>query len=220
MSSDDGAAPPARRGYAKGRAKRQEIIETAMRIFGEQGFSEASMVEIAEQCSLSRAGLHHHFPSKASILSAVLEWRDTKDRDRFRANGSAGADGLGVLRGMVDLAAHNAHVPGLIGLYVRVAAEAAAPDHPSHDYFVARYQRIRRETARTLAKVRAAGLLADGVDDEAAATSLTAVMDGLQLQWLLQPDAIDMPGELTRSIEALLTVPLFDQDHPGPASTR
>lgn len=200
-----------RRGYAKGRAKRQEILEVALRIFGEGGFSEASMSQIAEQCSLSRAGLHHYFPSKVSILFAVLEWRDSKDRDRFRANGSSHQDGLGVLRGMVDLAAHNATVPGLIGLYTRLAAEATAPDHPSHDYFVERYQRIRSETAWALSKVRTAGYLRDDVDIDDTAVTLNAMMDGLQVQWLLQPDAVDMAAQLRRAIQGLLTVPLYEE---------
>lgn len=195
-------------GYAKGRAKRQEIVETAMVVFGEAGYNKSSMMEIAERCSLSRAGLSHHFPSKESILEAVLEWRDQVDRERFRANGSAGRDGLGVLRGMVDLADHNATVPGLVGLYSVLAAEAAAPDHPAHDYFVKRYERIVDGTRRALEGAREAGCLRAGVDPEELAISLVALMDGLQIQWLLKARPVDMARQLRHAIQAALTVPL------------
>lgn len=194
--------------YAKGRAKRQEIIETAMLVFGESGYNKSSMLEIAERCSLSRAGLSHHFPSKESILEAVLAWRDRLDRERFRANGSAGRDGLGVLRGMVDLAGHNATVPGLVGLYSVLAAEAAAPDHPAHDYFVKRYERIVDGTEHALRRAQAAGYLREGVRPETLAVRLVALMDGLQIQWLLDARPIDMASHVREELQNALVVTL------------
>lgn len=196
------------RGYATGRARRDRIIAAATELFGRVGYNSATMLEIAQACELTRAGLSHHFPTKESLMEAVLETRDREDRERFRRNGSPRADGLGVLRGMVDLARRNAEVPGIIALYAVLSAEAAASDHPAHDYFVRRYERIRTETARALRSTRAAGLLADRVDPDAAAAELTALMDGLQLQWLLDPSSVDMAGIMRQRIEELLTAPL------------
>lgn len=196
------------RGYATGRARRDRIIAAATELFGRVGYNSATMLEIAQACELTRAGLSHHFPTKESLMEAVLETRDREDRERFRRNGSPRADGLGVLRGMVDLARRNAEVPGIIALYAVLSAEAAASDHPAHDYFVRRYERIRTETARALRGTRAAGLLADRVDPDAAAAELTALMDGLQLQWLLDPSSVDMAGIMRQRIEELLTAPL------------
>jgi AcrR family transcriptional regulator len=195
-------------GYAKGRAKRQEIIEMAMLIFSEAGYNSSSMLEIAERCSLSRAGLAHHFGSKESILEAVLTWRDQRDQARFRSNGSADKTGLGVLRGMIDLARHNSTVPGLIGLYAVLAAEAVSPCHPAHDYFVQRYTRVVRGTQRSLEQARAAGYLKDEADPTSLAIELTALMDGLQIQWLLNPQSINMAERLQCAIQRALSVDL------------
>ena len=196
------------RGYATGRARRDRIIAAATELFGRVGYNSATMLEIAQACELTRAGLSHHFPTKESLMEAVLETRDREDRERFRRNGSRRADGVGVLRGMVDLARHNAEVPGIIALYAVLSAEAAAPEHPAHDYFVQRYERIRSETARALRGTRAAGMLGEQVDPDAAAAELTALMDGLQLQWLLDPSSVDMARIMQRRIEELLTAPL------------
>jgi AcrR family transcriptional regulator len=201
-------------GYAKGRAKRQEIIETAMLVFGERGYNASSMLEIAGRCGLSRAGLAHHFSSKESILFAVLTWRDRKDRERFRAAGAKLSDGLAILRGMVDLARHNATVPGLIGLYTVLAAEASSPDHPAHDYFVERYARIVKGTQAALVSVQQAGHLAAGVDPWVYGVALTALMDGLQLQWLLTPEKVDMAAHLRSAIQNIVTVD-FDEVMTG-----
>ncbi|MDR1393764.1 MAG: TetR/AcrR family transcriptional regulator [Bifidobacteriaceae bacterium] len=195
--------PP--RGYAKGRAKRQQIVEVAMEVFGESGYDASSMMEIAERCGLSRAGLWHHFPSKESILEAVLAWRDQVDHESFRARGSS-QGGLAVLRGMVELARDNAKVPRLIGLYAILSAEAASPGHPAHTYFQARYQRIVEGTEKALAQIGASGGLAPGVDPHEAAVNLVALTDGLQVQWLLSGGVLDMAGHLRSAAQAILTV--------------
>jgi AcrR family transcriptional regulator len=208
------AAPPAahRRGYAKGRARRDAIIRTASEQFAEKGFLSATILEIAAACGISRAGLLHYFPDKESLLETVLEARDDEDRARFAPYvGTAGA--LGVLRGMVDLADHNRLVPGLIELFVRLSAEASAPGHPAHGYFLERYERIRRGTEQALRGAMRAGHVRDGVDPAAASVRLTALMDGLQAQWLLDR-RIDMAEHIGTEIRDLLTPEgrrLFDE---------
>ncbi len=196
------------RGYTTGRARRERIIAAATALFGRVGFNSATMLEVAQVCEISRAGLAHHFPTKESLMEAVLETRDREDRERFRRNGSQGQDGIGILRGMVDLARHNSEVGGIIALYAVLSAEAADPAHPAHDHFVRRYARIRSGTAKALRDARAAGYLAAHVDEDRAAAELTALMDGLQLQWLLDPTSVDMAEIVRLRIEELLVVPL------------
>jgi AcrR family transcriptional regulator len=191
------------RGYAKGRARRAAIVAEASALFAEKGFESATILDIAAACGISRAGLLHHFPDKQSLLEAVLEARDAEDRARFtpyaRSSGS-----IGVLRGMVDLAEHNQLVPGLIELFVRLSTEAASPGHPAYGYFRRRYARIRRTTAKALAAAVADGHLDARVDPETAALRLTSLMDGLQLQWLLDR-SIDMAGAIRATLAEWMT---------------
>jgi AcrR family transcriptional regulator len=195
-------------GYASGRARRERIVAEATKLFGRVGFHGATVLEIAAQCGISRAGLLHHFPTKESLLRAVLEERDRAELARFRENGSAARNGLGVLRGMIDLAEYNSKVSGIIELYTVLSAEASAPDHPAHDYFVDRYRRIRTGTIWALTRAKAEGLLVDGTDVTSTAIELTSLIDGLQIQWLLAPDEVDMAGQLRKRIQQLVTVPL------------
>jgi AcrR family transcriptional regulator len=192
-----------RGGYAKGRARRETIIRTASDEFAQKGFLAATILDIAAACDISRAGLLHHFPDKEALLEAVLEERDREDQARFRPYTRA-AGGIGVLRGMVDLADHNRLVPGLVELFVRLAAEASAPDHPAYVYFLERYDRIRAGTTRAFESVARAGYLRPEVDPAGAAVRLTALMDGLQSQWLFRPD-IDMASHIEAAIAQWLT---------------
>ncbi len=199
----DTGAGQAPRGYAKGRARRAEIVRTAASQFAEKGFGAATILDIAAACRISRAGLLHYFPDKEALLAAVLEERDAEDRARFQAYTRA-PGGIGILRGMVDLADHNRFVPGLIELFARLSAEAATPDHPAHDYFVRRYDRIRHDTARTLRAAARAGYLRADVDPDDAAVRLTALSDGLESQWLLNK-RIDMARHVRAAVVELLT---------------
>jgi AcrR family transcriptional regulator len=200
------------RGYAKGRATRQQILDEAMTLFGEVGYRSASLREIAARCGISHPGLLHHFAHKEALLMAVLQRRDELDSARFPSLRETGLDRL---RALVDLVEHNAHVPGIVELFAALSTEAIAPDHPAHAYFVRRYARTRASLAEALEATRAQGALRDGVDPELAAVVIVAVMDGLQVQWLLDRGSVDMARTLQDHIARLLTVPFPDQVDAG-----
>lgn len=202
--TDLGEKPVIRlRGYAKGRARRESIIQTATRHFAERGFTSATIAEIAAACDITRAGLLHYFGDKEALLEAVLEERDREDYQRFRPYAKT-RGGIGILRGMADLAEHNRLVPGLIDLFARLSVEASSLEHPAHRYFVERYERIRSGTTRALRQAAEAGYLLPDVDPDVAAVRLTALMDGLQVQWLMDNN-IDMAWHMKSAILEYLT---------------
>lgn len=189
--------------YANGRARREAILDAAAEHFAQRGFGAATVLEIAAACGISRAGLLHHFPDKETLLAAVLEHRDAQDRARFRPY-AAIPDGIGVLTGIADLAEHNQLVPGLIELFVRLSAEASAPEHPAHEYFVRRYHRITRGTQEAIAAAQKAGYVMASVDPSDAGVQLTAYMDGLQFNWLMDRE-LEMGAHMSHAIRSSLT---------------
>jgi AcrR family transcriptional regulator len=191
-------------GYAKGRAKRREILDQAVALFGEAGYRGATLREIATRCGLSHPGLLHHFPTKQSLLLAVLEHRDEIDDARLLT----GRTGLAMLRGLVDLAALNATRPGIVELFTVLSAEATAVDHPAHAYFVRRYEKAVGAIELAYEQARAERVLRPGTQPALAARQLVALMDGLQIQWLLSDRRIDMATILRAHLQAQLTVSL------------
>ncbi|MFF1925218.1 TetR/AcrR family transcriptional regulator [Streptomyces sp. NPDC058221] len=194
-----------RRGYAKGRAKRVEILDQAMALFGEVGYRGASLRLIATRCGISHPGLLHHFPTKQSLLLAVLEHRDEVDGAWLAVGGPTGVDRL---RRLVDLAALNARRRGIVELFSVLAAEATSTGHPAHTYFVERYRNSVRTTAVSYEEARDEGALRTGIAPGEAAQQLIGLMDGLQTQWLLSDCATDMAGVLRAHVQAQLTVEL------------
>lgn len=192
--------------YAKTAGRRREILEAGIEVFANHGFRNGSLREIAERVGMSQAGLLHHFSNKNELLAGVLELRDERSSALVSPDDTPGID---TIRGVVRVAEYNAtYAPGLVELHCVLSAEATAPEHPAHQYFLDRYARAVSLLAEAFTAARAAGQLADGVEPRSAARALIALSDGLQVQWLLAPDSLDMADELRRYLRPLFTVDL------------
>ncbi|HEY4458313.1 MAG TPA: TetR/AcrR family transcriptional regulator [Pseudonocardiaceae bacterium] len=199
------------RNYPKGERRRAQIIHAAFQAFGTVGYRNTSMLQLAADCGVSRAGLLHHFPTKESLLEAVLEQRERQDNDTFFS--AAGTrDGLEYFASLVRLVAYNQANPGIVSLFAVLSAEASDPAHPAHAYFVARYERARVAIQRAVDDLAARKLLRAHVDPGDVAVDLIALMDGLQIQWLLAPGRVDMPTRLRARLRDVIAVELPAED--------
>ncbi|NUR87009.1 MAG: TetR/AcrR family transcriptional regulator [Nonomuraea sp.] len=190
-----------KRGYATGEARKERILAAALLEFADNGYRGASLARIAERVELSQAGLLHHFRSKERLLVAVLDYRDALDERRFAAVGESAVDALRALADVVD---HNARVPGLVQLFSVISGEAVTPDHPGHEWARRRYRRLRAEVAAWLRRGAERGEFRAGLDAEAHADRLIAMMDGLQTQWLIDPDRVDMAAIFRGYVEDVI----------------
>ncbi|WP_426322082.1 TetR/AcrR family transcriptional regulator [Microbacterium sp. E-13] len=199
-----------RRGsYAKGVAKREEILERALDVVAREGYRGASVKEMADAAGLSQAGLLHYFDSKEELFTEILRKRDELDSARLGLGGDLSrglngpadrevrdlrADYLSVIRG-------NAEVPGLVHLFARLSVDAADPEHPAHRFFSTRGRNLRGFFAAVVAEGQSAGRITDRVDADTLARLFQAVADGIQLQWMLDPE-VDMAA----TVDALFTL--------------
>src|SRR6478736_6791304 len=73
-----------RRGsYAKGVAKREEILERALDVIAAEGYRGASVKVLADAVGLSQAGLLHYFDSKEELFTEILRKRDELDLAQY-----------------------------------------------------------------------------------------------------------------------------------------
>lgn len=171
-------------------------------------------MDIASQAGITPAGLLHHFKTKDVLLTELLERRDAEHIAEVRSRGEL--RGLAFLGHLVDTARLNEQHRSTTRLYAVLSAESLTDGHPAQPWFRARYEGLRAMIETAVAEAVADGQLPAGMDAARTAVAATAVMDGLQVQWLLAPDVIDM-GDTTRAvIESLLGVRL--ETAPGPES--
>jgi AcrR family transcriptional regulator len=198
-----------RRGsYAKGVAKREEILERALEVIAREGYRGASVKELADAVGLSQAGLLHYFDSKEELFTEILRKRDEIDLAGYAE--AASPPDLDVRGGFVGIIRHNADVPGVVQLFSRMAVDAADPEHPAHRYFLGRGEAIRENFVGALARMQADGELTDRIDPATLARILQAVSDGLQVQWMLDP-SFDMADTVDALFDALDPRPAKEQ---------
>jgi len=152
---------------------------------------------------MTRAGVLHHFGSKEQLLTQVLEYRDQADVVEFE--GHRAPTGIRLLLHLVYTAADNQLRPGIVQSYAVLCAEAVTEDHPAQAWFRNRYEVVRGMVRDALREAAAAEVPPTDSEIEAATLAITAVMDGLQIQWLLQPGSVDMPATVEFVIRNILS---------------
>ncbi len=193
MSTDDRAAVGRPGAYAKGVARRREILDRAIQVFRERGLQGTSLRRIAEAIGVSHAALLHYFESREQLLVAVYEHAEATRRS---PDGKPAGSAVEV---MTRAAVANVEVPGLVELYSTLVAGAleAGSSH-GRQFFTARFERVREGMTARLLSEQAAGTVRADVPADQLAALLIAASDGLQIQWLLDPSI-----ELERTLGAM-----------------
>ena len=178
---------------SRGRSQRERILQAAMKTFSTQGFRGTSLDAVADAVGMTRQGLLHYFPSKVQLLLGVLDLREEQNLERVERM----LERAGLADTLIQIVSSNQARPELVRLFTVLAAESVDIDHPGHDRFVARYRDVRLHMAERIAEEQAAGVIRAALAPETLAVLLIAVMDGLQLQHLMDPGMVDMVGPLS-----------------------
>lgn len=179
------------RSYAKGVARRREILDRAIEVFADKGAEGTSLRAIAETIGVSHAALLHYFGSREELLVEVLREGERRHSD------PRGEDD--VVGSMVRAAERNVTIPGFVALYTTLLAGSLEADKEySREFFAARFARIRERLTELIRIGQREGTMRRGVDPADMAALVIAASDGLQTQWLLEPDV-----DIARSLALL-----------------
>lgn len=185
----------ARGPYRAGRARQREILKASTEVFAQDGYRGGSLRDIAGAIGVSPGAILHHFGSKEQLLVAVLEDRDLHSGDTVIQHRRSGH----VIDGIRQIVIDNERRPGLMRLYTTLAAEAVSVEHPAHRYFVDRYATLSGFIIEALE--REGYQVPPGQTFEDIASLILSAIDGLQLQWLLNP-TFSMIGRFDAMLEA------------------
>lgn len=210
--TDQATAPKKRapRGkYAKTEETRRAILDEALHVFAASGYRAGSVAKIAANIGMTEAGIAYHFPNKVELLQAVLDHRDDLLREIIVSDG----DGIRILKAVIELHESLTQSRGYAELYCVVSAEAINPKHPAHKRFVTQRRGSREILRDAFQDLATKNLLAPGVDPDLAGDICSAHIDGVQIQWLLEAEEIDM----AKQVEGLFRqfIPAWDTEaHP------
>lgn len=89
---------------------RDTILDTAAKLFSQQGYTGVSIRNIAQACGVTNAALYYHFKSKEDLFLAMLQ----RDHEKVMRSLQEAADGPGDLR---------ADLTQLVAAYAKITCE-------------------------------------------------------------------------------------------------
>lgn len=188
-----------------GKSTHDAILDAAREVFRDVGFNGATMLRIAALAGVSYEELLQAFPDKNELLQELLATRDAEDEARMRLDSIT--DPHDALEAVVDVARRNTEHRGLVELYTVLAGESVSTNNPGHDFFATRYRDRLDLLTRTYRRGQEAGFLKADWDPALAAAHLVALLDGLQIQWLLSNGETDMVGIIRRHLARQIAEP-------------
>jgi len=182
---------------------RQRILDTARRLFSDDGYLGVSMNDIARHLGITKAALYHHFKGKAAIYGAVLD------------------DAFSGLRAQVAEALEQKSAEGrlrrLIGNYiefglrekslVNIVVTKLPPDEPAIRERVVRFREELADQVRPIVEQNLVkGDFAQAGDARFMTSLLMWMMDGLLMECSLFDRVVDA-AKIADHILAVLRLP-------------
>ena len=200
MTKETLAGTPGRRSYPKGVRRRQQILDSVIALLAQRGVDRASLRTVGDAIGVSHTALRHYFSSRDELLVEAYRAHEA------RAAGDGPTAGSSAVGMIVEAAERNRSIPGLVELYATLTTDALQERHGLTREFVRdRFRSLRATLAARIAEGQRAGdgFAGDGlgagtagIDPMDAAALVIAASDGLQIQWLLDPDGVDVGRSL------------------------
>jgi hypothetical protein len=92
----------------------------------------------------------------------------------------------------------------LTRLYVMLGAESLDPAQPLNQLFISRYEQVRAAYQGILERDRQRGLIRDDIDLHQIATEILSMSMGTEIQWLADPNSVDVAAVLDAYISRLV----------------
>lgn len=188
---------------------RQKLLEGALECLRTKGYAGTTSRDIAAAAGANLGSIGYHFGSKDALLNeaVILGFRNWTEHLARRARAVEASDPLERLR--LSWEAMSAELQDQEGL-LQAFLEALAPASRSPE-LRAQLAGFYREAREEVATIVGESLGEDREAKVAAmiiASLLIAVFDGLQLQWLLEPEQTPAADEIGKALGRALSAAL------------
>jgi len=192
------------RSRLKAEKRREQILDSAVTVFGRKGFEGATTRALARQAGVSEAMIFRFFPDKAALYRAIIDRFIASSGDPFPHAAAAARDDAGVLAGLAGSLIRSMEKDPA---FVRLLFFSALEGHELSRLFLeARILKLTRALARYLARRMEEGALRPAPPLPAARAFLGMVCNYALMNNLY---GRTLPGQLPGEPAARLCAALF-----------
>lgn len=140
--------------------RRQDLVNTALRLFYEHGIHAIGINQVLQEAGVAKQTLYNHFESKDSLVEAVVEQRDNLFFNWLEGRMNSRAAGKEAVLEMFDAVNDwiNNRVPSLHRFYgcffINTCGEYSDPEHPVHKLCAAHKARVLQLLKRHASELR------------------------------------------------------------------
>jgi TetR/AcrR family acrAB operon transcriptional repressor len=197
----------ARKTKAEAAATRKALLDAALIVFSQKGYTAASLEEIAEHAGVSRGAIYWHFHSKAELYNTLVEETSAQTEQVIRR---AVAEGGGIL---------DTHRRVMIGLLVLLEEDATyravqelvlfktevTPDlEEGIKIKAAAFRNIEARIAVTLRAGIAAGEVRADLDPVIGARAALTYINGIISTWLVDQRAFSLREDAPALVDVFI----------------
>jgi TetR/AcrR family transcriptional regulator, fatty acid metabolism regulator protein len=169
--------------------RRSQIVDTAIQTIATQGFSQASLAEIAKEAGISKGVISYHFDGKEDLVEEILRSLLRKPAEFVKERVSRASTALDKLRAYVEanfdfMRDNRVGYVALVDLWGR---RGFGRDSLNADA----YEPSRHYLAHLLEQGKSKGEMR-ALSVKPTASLIQGAIDGVMLQWVLDEKAIDL----------------------------
>ena len=205
----------ARRTKQEALETKNRILDTAEKVFVKRGVSNTSLAQLAQAAGLSRGAIYWHFRNKADLFDAMMK-RVVLPMEEMAARASDDKldDPLEYVRSCaINVLQHLTNDAQCQRVFEICCHKVEYVDEMAQvrQRHIEARNNCLNHMERGLRNAAAKGLLAASVDPRSAAVGLHALVDGLIVNWVLDPAYLPLARDakvlVDRYIRSLMAIP-------------
>ncbi len=172
-------------------ARRRQIVETAIQTIATQGFSQASLAEIARKAGISKGVISYHFAGKDELVEEILRSLLRQPAEFIKERVGRNETALDQLRAYIEanfefMESHRDNFVALVDLWGRRGSS-----EEENRFDADAYEPSRHYLSHILEAGRERGEFRH-LPVRATASLIQAAIDGVMLQWVLDEESVDL----------------------------
>lgn len=199
-------------------ARKESILEAALRVFARRGIQYATMAEIAEDAGISAGAIYRYFAGKDALIEACFEENVEAMTAEWHQTVEATPDPLVALQEIAGMSFAYMFAPGgddtTRVMIERILDGSRIGDAKWQKESLAEREMIARGIMEPLARAQEMGLFPKDIDPYLLGQALLSFYFGARLAHLLGPET-DTRGQLDAVLRLVARLSQYERERTG-----